>query len=73
MFIRFKRQRHKVVKHTQTILRACNFFIKETLEQLFSCEFCEISKSNFFYRTPPVLLLENVINARIQIHEAKKA
>ena len=27
---------------------------KETLAQVFSCEFCEISKSTFFYRTPPV-------------------
>ena len=27
---------------------------KETLVQLFSCEFCEISKNAFFYRTPLV-------------------
>ena len=27
---------------------------KETLAQVFSCEFCEISKNNFFCRTPPV-------------------
>ena len=31
---------------------ACNFIKKETLAQVFSCEFCEISKNNFFYRTP---------------------
>ena len=34
---------------------------KETLIQVFSCEFCEISKNNFSYRTPLVavsLLLE---------------
>ena len=24
----------------------------ETLAQVFSCEFCEISKNTFFYRTP---------------------
>ena len=24
---------------------------KDTLAQVFSCEFCEISKNNFFYRT----------------------
>ena len=31
------------------------FFIKkETLAQVFSCEFCEISKNTFSYRTPPV-------------------
>ena len=28
---------------------------KETLAQVFSCEFCEISKNTFFYRTPPVV------------------
>ena len=27
---------------------ACNFIKKETLVQVFSCEFCEISKSTFF-------------------------
>ena len=27
---------------------ACNFIKKETLAQLFSCEFCEISKNTFF-------------------------
>ena len=26
----------------------CNFVKKETLAQVFSCEFCEISKNNFF-------------------------
>ena len=29
-------------------------FTKEFLAQMFSCEFCEISKKTFFYRTPPV-------------------
>ena len=27
---------------------------KETVAQLFSCEFCEIFKNSFFYKTPPV-------------------
>ena len=27
---------------------ACNFIKKETLAQVFSCDFCEISKSTFF-------------------------
>ena len=31
-----------------------NFIKKETLAQVFSCGFCEISKNTFFYRTPPV-------------------
>ena len=34
--------------------KACNFIKKETLVQVFSCEFCEISKNTFSYRTPPV-------------------
>ena len=33
---------------------ACNFIKKETLAQVFSCEFCEISKNTLSYRTPPV-------------------
>ena len=32
----------------------CNFIKKETLAQVFSCEFCEISKNIFSHRTPPV-------------------
>ena len=47
-------------------LQACNFIKKETLAQVFSCEFCENSKNTFFYRTPPVaaskeLIVENRI------------
>ena len=33
---------------------ACNFIQTETLAQVFSCEFCEISKNASFYRTPLV-------------------
>ena len=28
--------------------QACNFIKKETLAQVFSCEFCEIFKNTFF-------------------------
>ena len=35
-------------------LAACNFIKKESLAQVFSCEFYEISKNTFFYRTHPV-------------------
>ena len=28
--------------------KACNFIKKETLAQVFSCEFCEISKNTLF-------------------------
>ena len=31
-------------------------FKKETLAQVFSCEFCEISKNTIFYRRPPVVV-----------------
>ena len=31
-----------------------NRLLKETLAQVLSCEFCEISKSTFFHRTPLV-------------------
>ena len=31
---------------------ACNFIKKETLAQVFFCEFCKISKSTFLHRTP---------------------
>ena len=34
--------------------QACNFIKKETLPQVLSYEFCEISKNTFSYRTPPV-------------------
>ena len=33
---------------------ACNFIKKETLAQVFSCEFCEIFKNTFFHGTPLV-------------------
>ena len=31
--------------------QTCNFIKKETLAQVFSYEFCEISKNGFSYRT----------------------
>ena len=33
---------------------ACNFNKKETLPQVFSCEFWEIFKNTIFYRKAPV-------------------
>ena len=33
---------------------ACNFIEKETLAQVFSCEFCKTSTNNISYKTPPV-------------------
>ena len=34
--------------------QACNFIKIETLAQVFSSEFCEISKDTFSYKTPTV-------------------
>ena len=36
----------------------CNYIKKETLAQVFFCEFCEIFKNTFFYRTPSVTTSE---------------
>ena len=45
--------------------KACNFIKKETLTQVFSCEFCETSNT-FFHRTPPVAA--SVFNRDIEIN-----
>ena len=36
---------------------------KETLAQVFSCEFCEISKNTFSCRTPPAAASEKLVKA----------
>ena len=33
---------------------AFNFVKKDTLAQVFCCEFCEVAKNTFSFRTPPV-------------------
>ena len=43
---------------------ACNFIKKETLAQVFSCGFCEISKNTFFHRTP--LVAAKIENTKIE-------
>ena len=43
-------------------LQACNFILKMTLVQVFSCEFCEISKNTFFHRIP--LVAASVISSK---------
>ena len=40
---------------------ACSVIKKESLVQLFSCEFCEIFKNTFFHKTPPVAASVNLI------------
>ena len=36
------------------VFRSAILLQKETLAQVFSCEFCQVSKNTFSYRTPPV-------------------
>ena len=50
------------VFYRKGVPRVCNFIKKETLAQVFSCEFCEISKNTFFHRTPPVAASVNKLN-----------
>ena len=37
-----------------------NFNKKEALTQVFSCEFCEISKNTFFHKTPLLAASESL-------------
>ena len=53
--------------------QACNFIKRETLAQVFSCEFCEISKNTVFYRTPLMAASESymfkrVLNVPLQLY-----
>ena len=57
-----KNSRQTLANHK---LRACNFIKKETLAQVFSCEFCEIYKNTFYYRTPLVAASGVLINFAI--------
>ena len=53
--------------------QACNLIKKETLAQVFSCEFCEISKNTFFYKTPPTLRKKNCLTENVSFKEFKQA
>ena len=44
---------------------ACNFIKKEALALVFSCEFCKIFKNIFFYKTPPVALINSALTRLI--------
>ena len=46
---------------------ACNFIKIETLAKVFPCEFCEIYKNTFYYRTPLVAASGVLINFAILI------
>ena len=49
----------KISQNSQA--QACNFTKKETLAQVFSCEFCEIFKNKCFIENLCCLLLEIVL------------
>ena len=57
MFLEISQNSHENTCATVSFLinlqaSACNFIKKETLAQVFSCEFCKISKNTFSCRTP---------------------
>ena len=58
-----KNSRKTLAKHRP---EACNFIKKETLAQVFSCEFCEIYKNTFYYRTPLVAASGLITNFAIR-------
>ena len=54
-------------------LQAGGFIKKEALPQVFSCEFCKISKNTFSYRTPVVAASEwNLFTEIVNDEEQKK-
>ena len=59
----------------EVVGQACNFIKKETLAQMFSCEFCEISNNTVFYRAPPVaasVVRRNTKHKKMKIRELKE-
>ena len=47
---------------------ACNFIKKQTLKQVFSCEFCEIFKNTFLYRIPLVATSDSGSESELVYH-----
>ena len=57
-----KNSRQTLANHRPEV---CNFIKKETLAEVFSCEFCKICKNTFYYRTPLVAASGVLINFAI--------
>ena len=57
-----KNSRQTLANHR---LETCNFIKEETLTQVFFCEFCEIYKNTFYYRTPLIAASGVLINFAI--------
>ena len=51
-------QESNCAKVSANVAKVAPFIKKETLAQVFSCEFCKISKITFSNRTPPVAASE---------------
>ena len=54
------------------------FIKKETLAQVFTCEYCDISKNTFSYRTPPVdasvgMIYSKRLDSRKDLHSVNSA
>ena len=69
------RARVSLLIKLQTPASACNFISKETLAQVLSCEFYEISKNTFLHKTHllatsvhTVTELKKVISIKVIIH-----
>ena len=54
-----------ISQNSQENTFTCNFIKKETLAQMFSCEFCEIFKNTYFCRTPLVAASRNSRNVSL--------
>ena len=58
MFVREKKAVSNKLWYQE--FQACKLIKREALAQVFSCEFCEISKNTFFHRTPLVVASANL-------------
>ena len=60
----------EILQNSQENFITKDFIKKETLAQVFSCEFCEISKNTFFHRTPLVSAsrFDMVLNTALREH-----
>ena len=58
-FRRSNRLSYQAMSSTRTQPEAFNFIKKETLIQVFSCEFCKSFKKNFFTERLPLLHIAN--------------
>ena len=80
-FAKFTENNQKTFGLGYKVEKAYNFIKKETLAQVFCCEFCEIFKNTFSYRTPlvadsemrqkaqaPEVLLNIISNIRSKFH-----